>query len=52
MTSKQKAGLAKGQALMKKAREIQKKGGQKKNAEGKMVYKMTMSQALKKAAGK
>ena len=48
-SAKQKAALAKGHVLMKAARNIQ-KGAGKKTIPAKKVFKLTMSEALKKAA--
>ncbi len=48
LTLKQKNNLAKGRNIMKKALEIQKNAGKKTIT--KTVYKMTMGEAMKKAA--
>lgn len=51
VSEKGKKHLAKGQAIVKEAMKIMKKAG-KKTIPAKTVYKMTMAQAMKKAAGK
>ena len=51
MSEKQKKALAKGQNIQKLAMKIMREGG-KKTIPAKQVYKITLRQAMKKAAGK